>query len=151
MVEDGNPLYVDGEYARNGRYGGVIAPWHSLMIWGMQRAGHMGLDPEAPDPGARQRKAWPPKINEEHGMPFVPPGTTDFVATQTVQEYGPPLRPGDRTYGSSQMVTCSPLRETRLGNGYFITSQAVTRNHRDEIVSTHYTTLLRYSSPSRQA
>ena len=39
MVEDANPLYADGEYARTSRHGGVIAPPMSLITFMTSRAG----------------------------------------------------------------------------------------------------------------
>src|SRR5207247_5978810 len=33
MVEDANPLYLDGEYARNSRHRGVVAPPMGLITW----------------------------------------------------------------------------------------------------------------------
>jgi len=143
MVEDGNPLYVDGPYARASRYGGVIAPWHALQTWAMGRAGHTGVNAEAPDAWAPQRKPWPPKT-EQRSMPFNPPGTTETVATNAVQEYGPPLRPGDRVYTTTEVVTCSPLKQTRFGKGYFQTILTSFYNQRDELVGTNLFTLLRY-------
>ncbi len=143
MVEDGNPLYVDGEYARKGRYGGVIAPWHSLLTWTMGRPGHTGVNSEAPDAGEPHRKPWPPR-EQQRAMAFSPPGTTETIATNSVQEYGPPLRPGDRIYTTGQVVTCTPLKETRFGKGYFQTILTSVYNQRDEIVGTNLFTLLRY-------
>ena len=37
MMEDPNPLYTDEEYAKNSKYGGIIAPPQMLMVWCMPR------------------------------------------------------------------------------------------------------------------
>ncbi len=143
MVEDANPLYVDGDYARKSRHGGVIAPPIGLISWSMQRAGRQGVDPAAPDAGWPDRKPWPPA----EGRPATiatPPGATETIAQGSTQHYGKPLRPGDRVYSTTEVVNCSPLKQTRLGPGYFQTNLDTYYNQNDEIVGTNLFALLRY-------
>jgi acyl dehydratase len=153
MVEDANPLYVEGEYAQKCRHRGVIAPPMGLISWSMGRAGRTGADPDAPDVDCPERKPWPP-IPE--GAPrrtggFTPPGATDTIATQSVQSYGKPLRPGDRIYSTTELLDCSPLKKTRLGLGYFQTNLSTYTNQAEEIVGTNIFTLLRYGVPDEAA
>jgi acyl dehydratase len=143
MVEDANPLYVDGEYARASRHKGVIAPPVGLITWGMQRAGHQGVDPAAPDCDAPGREPWPPRAARARGFK-TPPGATETIAQGSAQAYGVPLRPGDRVYVRSEVVNCSPRKQTRLGPGYFQTNLDTYYNQRHEIVGTNVFTLLRY-------
>ena len=75
---------------------------------------------------------------------FTPPGATDTIATQAVQSYGKPLRPGDRIYSTTELLDCSPLKKTRLGLGYFQTNLSTYYNQAEEIVGTNIFTLLRY-------
>ena len=49
MVEDANPLYADGDYARASRHGGVIAPPMGLITYMMGRGSQGGVDPAYPD------------------------------------------------------------------------------------------------------
>lgn len=151
MVEDGNPLYQDGEYARNSRHGGVIAPPMGLITWMSGRAGHIGVDPEAPDVDCPERKPWPPRESAARSRLFTPPGTTDTIASGSVQSYGTPLRPGDRVYSTDELLNCSPLKRTRLGLGYFQTNLTTFYNQRDQIVGTNVFTLLRYGVPEEEA
>ncbi len=146
MVEDGNPLYVDGEYARNSRHKGVIAPPMGLISWMMGRAGRGGVDPSAPDVDCPERKPWPPirASSPGRGGMYTPPGATDTIATRSAQYYGTPLRPGDRVYATSELLDCSPLKKTALGPGYFQTNLTTFYNQKDEIVGTNLFTLLRY-------
>jgi len=144
MVEDSNPLYVDGDYARQGRYGGVIAPPVGLITWGMQRAGHQGVDFEAPDCDAPARGPWPPRGALRRGGYKSPPGATETIAQGSAQAYGMVLRPGDRVYARSEAVNCSPLKQTRLGPGYFQTNLDTYYNQRHELVGTNVFALLRY-------
>lgn len=133
MVEDGNPLYVDCEYARKGRYEGMIAPLHSLWVWNYGRVGWTGVNPEAPDAWAPHRKPWPPKPQKQAGIRFKPPGATDSISTQIIQTYGPPLRPGDRVYKVTEFLNCSQKKSTRMGEGYFLSQLESVYNQRDEL------------------
>jgi acyl dehydratase len=142
MVEDANPLYVDGDYARKSRHGGVIAPPVGLITWAMRRAGHQGVD--GPDANCPERKPWPPmEAGRARTIP-TPPGARETIAQGSEQAYGRPLRPGDRVYSRSEVVNCSPLKQTRLGPGYFQTNLDTYYNQRDEIVGTNLFSLLRY-------
>jgi acyl dehydratase len=150
MVEDANPLYVDGPYARKSRHKGVIAPPMGLISWMMGRGGRTGVDSSAPDVECPERKPWPPidvAQSAGSGM-FTPPGATDTIATKSVQYYGTPLRPGDRVYSTSELLDCSPLKNTALGPGYFQTNLSTYYNQNDEIVGTNLFTLLRYGVPA---
>ena len=147
MVEDMNPLYVDGEYARKSRHGGVVAPPIGLITWAMKRAGHQGVDFAAPDCNWPDRKPWPP-IEAKNRMIPTPPGARETIAQGSAQHYGKLLRPGDRVYSTTEVVNCSPLKETRLGPGYFQSNLDTYYNQNDEIVGTNLFTLLRYGIKS---
>jgi acyl dehydratase len=144
MVEDANPLYVDGDYARKCRHGGVIAPPVGLITWSMRRAGQQGVDAEAPDCNAPQRKPWPPVPAGTRTSIPTPPGARETIAQGATQQYGKPLRPGDRVYQTTEVVNCSPLKQTRLGPGYFQTNLDTYYNQKGEIVGTNLFSLLRY-------
>ena len=146
MVEDANPLYDNSEYARRSRHGGMIAPPMSLITWTMGRGGQVGVEREAPDVDVPQRGPWPP-LTDDAPRDQTPPGATNTIATQSVQEYGVPLRPGDRVFTTSETVNCAPLKRTALGYGYFQTTLTTFYNQRDEIVGTNLFTLLRYGVP----
>ncbi|MBW2500879.1 MAG: MaoC family dehydratase N-terminal domain-containing protein [Deltaproteobacteria bacterium] len=143
MVEDANPLYIDGDYARKSRHGGVVAPPMGLITWSMRRAGHQGVDASAPDCHWPDRKPWPPVESKGGGLP-APPGATETIAQGSTQQYGKLLRPGDRVYHTGEVVNCSPLKKTRLGPGYFQTNLDTYYNQNDEIVGWNLFSLLRY-------
>lgn len=145
MVEDSNPLYADGEYARASRHGGVIAPPMALLSFAMTRGGHQGVDASAPDANCPERKPWPPREERPGAWKLpMPPGARETIAQGSVQAYGPPLRPGDRIFQTTEVLNCSPLKQTKLGPGYFQTNLNTYYNQRDEIVGTNLFTLLRY-------
>jgi acyl dehydratase len=143
MVEDANPLYVDGDYARMSRHKGVIAPPVGLLTWAMPPAGHH------PDINCPERKLWPP-VEAGH-EPFMrqPPGVSEAMVQQSRQTYGKPLRPGDRVYTRSEVVDCSPLKETRVGPGYFQTQLDTYYNQDDEIVGTDVLSMLWYGGSKK--
>jgi acyl dehydratase len=102
MVEDANPLYVDGDYARQCRHGGVIAPPIGLITWSMQRAGHQGVDSDAPDCDAAKRLPWPPlprlASRTPHPGPRQPATTPAQTASATIAFTNRPRLPIDFEY-----------------------------------------------------
>ena len=123
----------------------MIAPPMGLITWTMARAAQTGVDSDAPDANDPTRKPWPPAApsDGEGGIPM-PPGMTDTIAQGSVQTYGAPVRPGDLIYSTNETLNCSPLKETKLGPGYFQTNLQTFYNQKDEIVGTNLFTLLRY-------
>lgn len=143
MSRDANPLYIDSPEARGGRYGGIIAPPPSLITWTMAKATQVGIDPDHPDIDAPQQDAWPaPEYAKTAG--FWMPGVTDVIVQKVRQEYGTPPRPGDVITTTAELMDCSPLKQTRLGPGYFVSSQETYRNQRGEIVGRTVFTMLQY-------
>ena len=138
MVEDANPLYVDGDYARKSRHSGVIAPPVGLMSWTMPRANHWA------DVNSPERALWPPVDAGQEPFMRQPPGVSECIVQGSQQTYGKPLRPGDRAYFRSEIVNCSPLKETRVGPGYFQTQLDTYYNQHDELIGTDVLSMLWY-------
>ena len=139
MVRDANPLYSNGDYARKSRHGGVIAPAVGLITWAMPRAHHQGLDVHNSDD-----EPWPPREATQEPLIRQPPGVSEAMVQGSHQSYGRPLRPGDRVYSRQEVVNCSPLKETRVGPGYFQTLLDTYYNQNDEIVGTVVLNMLWY-------
>jgi acyl dehydratase len=122
-LEDGNPLYLDEEYARSRGYRGVIAPPGSFMTaFAMQF-----------------RWPWPPSggepaphihydIKNALGLPVGIIGSVDV-------EMGVPLHVGDRLSVSQRLVDISQWKKTRLGEGHFWTMDRLYRNQDGELVA----------------
>ena len=140
MVRDENPLYVDGDYARSSRHAGVIAPPMALWTWRMNRPNDF-FDVDLP-----AAVLWPGQAKSNRARPN-PPDAPLTIATKSVQEYGLPLRPGDRIYFTEEVVNCSGLKRSRLGPGYFLTTLDTFYNQRDEIVGWNMPTVLKYRMP----
>ena len=127
MVRDGNPAYWDEEFARR-VWGGLVAPPALLM----------GL--LIPPP-------WLPS-----GVPSVAsiairvplPGTT-FINASNEAEFLTPILEGDRLSAVEEVVSVSPEKRTRLGDGHFVeTCDSVYRDG-GVLVATNRNTLFRFT------
>jgi acyl dehydratase len=129
MVEDANPLYTDENYAKDSEYGGIVSPPTMQSTWVYPRW-------------------WPPV----EMPPDIGPAQLDLpvedvpipAAISLTEEYFLPIRPGDRIHYMTKLNNVSPLKKTRSGTGYFITSTNYYFNQRDELVGTGQYVLFRY-------
>jgi uncharacterized OB-fold protein/acyl dehydratase len=144
MVRDANPLYAEGDTAREGRYGGMVAPPTSLLTWCQNRATQIGIDPEHPDVELPEQDAWPNPARGTGG--FQMPETQEVVAVDVVAEFGAPIRPGDRISVVSELIDCTPLKTTRLGQGHFVTFRDEFLNQCEERVGRIRLTAFQYRS-----
>jgi len=106
-VEDGNPLYLDPGFARSRGLGDVVAPPPSVMTTFVLPF----------------RWPWPPpeglplrhihyQVKEALGLPV-------GVITAVEMEFFDFARVGDRLSVSQRLVSVSPLKTTRIGQGRF--------------------------------
>jgi acyl dehydratase len=128
-MEDANPLYSDEKYAKNTRYGGIIAPSQMVQAYCMPP-----LWPKRvmPDPQAKAVR-----MMDEAGYHGV-------VATTTSQEYFRPMRLGDRLSYKIKFISVSPEKTTRLGTGHFLTSEYTYTNQKGEVVCLQSFTILKF-------
>ena len=126
MMEDANPLYIDEEFAKKSKYGGIIAPVQMLMVWCMPRIWPW---PEFP---------WIPMADLEL------PGVDTWIATDMVHEFYKPVRPGDKLYYILKLDSVSEMKKTRIGDGHFITSTQTYYNQNGEVVGKEIRTVLKY-------
>ena len=68
-----------------------------------------------------------------------------------MQTEGVPVRPGDRISSTDETLNSSPLKETKLGPGYFQTNLQTFYNQKDEILGTNLFTLLRYGGTPEES
>ena len=127
MVRDGNPAYWDEEFACR-VWGGLVAP--PAMLMGLL----------IPPP-------WLPS-----GVPSVAsiairvplPGTT-FINASNEAEFLMPILEGDRLTTVEEVVSVSPEKRTRLGDGHFVeTCESVYRGG-GVLVATNRNTLFRFT------
>ncbi len=132
MIEDGNPLYLDADYARSRGFRSVVAPPGSVMT---TFAMHF-------------RWPWPPgereparhihyDIKEALDLPV-------GIITNVEMEVGKPLEVGDRVHVSQRLVSVSPWKKTRLGAGHFWTMDRIYRNQKGELVARERMTAFGY-------
>ena len=149
VAEDANPVYWDADYAKNSRFGRVIAPPQSLfsMTFGawwtpdyLQRKtaeDAAALNP--PDAVADQGGVH--AVCDEYGY------TVNTVAGQEV-EYIAPFGPGDGRLKMRSMTTnVSEEKTVRVGKGVFITSITEYRTEiGDRLIGRSTMVLLRYKA-----
>jgi len=115
-IEDPNPLWQDEEYARNARYGGIVAPPGFLMTL-MMRGPAMELPFELP---------FTRRLD----------GGGDW-------EYFKPIRPGDVLTVVTKLVDVRE-REGRMGTMVLLVSETTWKNQRNELVAKSCGTSIRY-------
>lgn len=122
-LEDGNPLYLDDAYARGRGRRSVVAPVGAIMT-----TLSMPL-----------RWPWPP--GERAPVPHIhyavkallglPVG---IITAIEVEQHDAYVELGDRVSVSQRLVSVSPRKRTRLGEGHFWTMDRFYRNGRGELV-----------------
>ncbi len=122
MIEDGNPLYLDADYAKSRGFRSVVAPLGSVMT---TFAMHF-------------RWPWPPgdrepvrhihyDIKDALNLPV-------GIINQIEIENGVPLQVGDRVSVSQRLVSISPWKKARVGEGHFWVMDRLYRNQRGELI-----------------
>jgi acyl dehydratase len=115
---DDNPLFIDPDYARKTRWGGVIAPG---MMVGQMSAPMLG-DPPPPEVKALKKSLFK--------------GIHVFVSGADWRFYRP-VRPGDKIYTYGGELTCEVKQSEFAGRSVIITSRRVKVNQRAEVVATY--------------
>jgi acyl dehydratase len=152
-LEDWNPLYWDEAYAGGSRHGGIVAPptGHFQGAGSSVALGVGSLKPCERGPDAVRegltgtallqslRKRW-----AETSTLVTPPGCPEIAVVRAVSRYYLPLRPGDTARGELRMIGCSQKKATKLGEGYFITTERSFYNQRDELTRVMALTVLHY-------
>lgn len=121
-LEDGNPLYLDAEYARSQGHRNIVAPMGTVMNtfyfpfrwpWppgGREPARHIHYD-----------------VKDALGM------TVGIIQALEVENYKA-LEIGDRLSVSQRLVSISPRKKTRVGEGHFWTMDRLYRNQDGELI-----------------
>ena len=148
VVEDGNPVYWDRDFAATTRFGRIIAPPQSIFSmsfapwWAPDYIKQKTQEDTAAlnGPDAEHIPA-ATTIAEQYGY------TVNTVATQEV-EYIAPFGPGDgRLKVRSMATSVSPEKQTRVGRGVFITNVNEYRTEKgDRLVARSTLVLLKYAA-----
>jgi acyl dehydratase len=112
-LEDRNPVYLDDEFARTIRFGGLVAPPAMLQTWTMARPRIEGI---------AERGGSPVEIPFDNPIPVLDEaGYVGTLATNSELEFVRYLRPGDRLHFATEVESISGRKATALGQGYFLT------------------------------
>jgi 3-methylfumaryl-CoA hydratase len=129
------PLHYDDAIAREHGYRELVAPVVMTPLWGMPPYWSPG-EPIFYGPGLREKVG-----GIRTDLPNVYPRG---VNTATEWEYFEPLYPGDRLEGDWKLVEIKP-RQTRLGDGIFLTVETSIYKHSGELVAKNRNTGYRYN------
>jgi len=121
-LEDGNPLYLDRDYARSLGFDGLVAPIGSVMTT-------FAMPLRWPWPPAERAPARHIHFDVKEALDL-PVGIIQNIEIET----GVPLQVGDRVSVSQRLVSISPWKTTRLGEGHFWTMDRLYRNQNAELV-----------------
>ncbi len=117
---DHNPVYTDPERAARSLHGALVAPPAMLNAWTMP-----GLS-RRPDATSR------PVFSVYRALDAA--GFTSVVATDSEHEYLRYLRVGDLLHGMTLVEDISEQKQTALGRGHFVTTNATYRTQTGEVV-----------------
>ncbi len=108
---DGNPLYLDDEYRSRAGFDRVVAPPAMMQMWTMRdvNSAYAPGTPATAGPMVFDALA-------AHGFPGIVAVSYDINFHRLLLE-------GDRAHHFSTIVTISPLKQTALGAGHFVTDQ----------------------------
>ncbi len=121
-LEDGNPLYIDEDYARSRGFDGLVAPPGSVMTT-------FAMPFRWPWPPTER----PPSRHIHYTIKELldlPVGIIQDIEIET----GVALQVGDRVSVSQRLVSISPWKKTRLGEGHFWKMDRLYRNQNGELV-----------------
>ena len=108
---DRNPLYLNEGYRSRAGFDRVVAPPAMMQMWTMRDVNATYAPGTADDAG--------PKVFDtlaEHGFPGIVAVSYDISFHRLLLE-------GDRAHHFSTIATISPLKQTALGEGYFVTDR----------------------------
>ena len=150
-LEDWNPLYRDETYAA--AVGGIVAP-PTAMFFGAGSSARLGIGYDKPGeqvPDAvRQGLTGLPLLQSlrqslvQAGTLVDPPDCPEIAVVQATTRFFTAMRPGDTARSELRMKNCSQKKSTRLGHGYFITTERLFYNQRDELVRTQEFVVFHY-------
>ena len=111
--EDANPIYVDPTAAEESRYGAIVAPPLMLQTWTMATPTITGIKARGGSPVEGGRAAVLSLLDEA--------GYVGTLASNSEFEIIRYLRLGDIVSAATVLESVSPPKQTRLGQGYFVT------------------------------
>jgi uncharacterized protein len=127
-VEDGNPLYLDEEYAKSMGFRGPVAQ-PGMIICTL----YLPYRWPWPPPNYAEERNIHEQLKALLGKPF------GILANREV-EFHEHVQIGDQLNTTDSLLAISPLKKTRLGLGHFWTAQRTFRNQELQLVARQITT-----------
>ncbi len=130
-IEDGNPLYLDEEYAKSRGFGGLVAQ-PGMIICTLTMP---------------YRWPWPKGYRSRRLIHFYLKKLLELpvgILANYEKWFYEPIQIGDRLSSTVRLLSISPWRRTRLGEGYFTIVETKYYNQNDVVVARAYTTLFSY-------
>lgn len=134
-LSDMNPAYLDPEWARQSRYGGVVSPPVMLQSWTMAPPKLEGI---------HERGGVPVEI-ENNPLQFLSDaGYHGIVATNSEFEIERYPRVGDEITAETVFESISDEKKTAMGNGFFVTWITTYRDQSGAVIGRQRFTTLRF-------
>jgi hypothetical protein len=131
-LEDGNPLYSDDAYARTQGLPGIVAPPGAIMTaFTTPFRWPWPPDSREPEPHIHYR------VKDALGLPV-------GIITDIDIEYGERPQLGDCISISQRLVSVSPWKKTKLGEGHFWTMERTYRNQHGQVLARETMTAFGY-------
>lgn len=134
-LSDFNPAYLDEEFARGSRYGGLVSPPVMLQSWTMAPPKLEGI---------HERGGVPVELGENPLQFLADAGYTGIVATNSEFEIERYPRVGDDISAETVFETISDEKKTAMGTGFFVTWITTYRNQDGEILGRQRFRTLRF-------
>jgi acyl dehydratase len=135
-VEDGNPLYLNEEYARSRGFRGLVAQ-PGMIVSTLTVPYRWPWPPE----GHRPDRNIHFELKALLGLPV-------GILVDWEVEFEDFIQVGDRLSTSSRLLSISDWRKTKLGEGHFWTQETNFRNQVGKLVARSRTNLFGYGNPN---
>lgn len=136
-LDDMNPAYLDEEFARNSRHGGLVSPPVMLQSWTM---------PPPKLAGIRERGGVPIEIKGNPLQFLSDAGYTGIIATNSEFEIERYPRVGDQITAETVFDSISDEKKTAMGDGFFVTWVTTYRDQDDEVIGRQWFRTLRFKT-----
>lgn len=134
-MEDHNPVYTDPAFAARSRFRGIVAPPMMLQTWTM---------PTAKITGIAERGGAPTEGTKNPLAPLDAAGFIATLATNSELDIVRYLRVGEVITSTMEIESVSPLKQTRLGPGHFITWVTTYRDEQGAVVGRQMFRILKF-------
>ena len=134
-LSDFNPAYLDEDFAKKSRYGGIVSPPVMLQSWTMAPPKLEGI---------HERGGVPVELGENPLQFLADAGYTGIVATNSEFEVERHPRVGDDITAETVFETISDEKKTAMGTGFFVTWLTTYCNQDGEVIGRQRFRTLRF-------